>query len=44
MFDELNEVGIAVVVCNSQGEIMVALSEKIPKPSSVIMLESLAAR
>lgn len=44
IFDELNEASIAVAARNSQGEIMVALSEKITKPSLVIMLESLAAR
>ncbi|KAK9999768.1 hypothetical protein SO802_019371 [Lithocarpus litseifolius] len=44
MFDELNEAGIGVVVRNSQGEIMAALSKKIPKPSSVVVLETLAAR
>lgn len=44
IFDELNEASIAVAAWNSQGEIMVALSEKITKPSLVIMLESLAAR
>jgi len=27
-----------------QGEIMVALSEKIPMPSSIVLLETLAAR
>lgn len=35
---------IGVVVRNSQGEIMAALSEKIPMPSSVVLLETLAAR
>ena len=44
MFDELNEAGIGVVVRNPQGEIMTTLSKKIPKPSSIVMLESLAAR
>ena len=44
MFDELNEAGIGVVVRNPQGEIMTTLSKKIRKPSSIVMLESLAAR
>ena len=47
LFNDLNEVGIRVAVRNSQVEIMVALwllSEKIPKPSSVVMLELLVAR
>lgn len=44
MFDELNEAGIGVVVRNPQGEIIAAPSEKMPKPSSVVLLESLAAR
>ena len=44
MFDELNEAGIGVVVRNPQGEIIAAPSEKMPKPSSVVVLESLAAR
>ena len=44
MFDELNEAGIGVVVRNPRGEIMTTLSKKIPKPSSIVMLESLAAR
>lgn len=33
-----------MVVCNSQGDIMAVLSEQIPMPSSVLMLETLAAR
>ena len=44
MFDELNEVGIGVVVRNPQREIMAALYEKIPKPSSIVVLETLAVR
>nr|POF07365.1 hypothetical protein CFP56_68191 [Quercus suber] len=44
MFDELNEDGIGVVVRNPQEEIIAALSGKMPKPSSVDVLESLAAR
>ena len=44
MFDELNKVDIGVVVKNPQGEIMVALFEKIPKPSSIVVLKTLATR
>lgn len=44
VFDDLNSAGIGVVVRNSQGDIMAALSEQIPMPSSVLMLETLAAR
>ena len=44
MFDELNEASIGVVVKNPQGKIMAALFEKIPKPSLVVVLETLATR
>ena len=44
MFNESNEAGIGVVIRNCKGEIMVALSEKIQKPQSVVALEMLAAR
>ena len=44
MFDELNEAGIGVVVRNPQREIIAAPFEKMPKPSSVVVLESLSAR
>ena len=44
MFNESCEVGIGVVIRNCKGEIMVALSEKIQKPQSVVALEMLAAR
>lgn len=44
MFDELNKAGIGVVVRNPKGEIMAALSENIPQPSTVVVLEILASR
>ncbi|KAK9998084.1 hypothetical protein SO802_017687 [Lithocarpus litseifolius] len=44
MFNELSEAGIGVVIRNCKGEIMVALSEKIQKPQSVVVLKMLAAR
>lgn len=44
VFEDLNAAGIHVVVCNSLGEIMVALSEIIPMRSSVFALDALATR
>ncbi|KAK9989949.1 hypothetical protein SO802_030188 [Lithocarpus litseifolius] len=44
MFDESDEVGLGVVVRNSEGQVLVALSEKIKKPPLVVALELLAAR
>lgn len=44
IFDDLSAAGMGVVVRNSQGEILAALSGKIPIPSSVLMVETLAAR
>ena len=44
MFDESDEAGLGVVIQNSKGQVMVALSEKIKKPPSVMALELLAAR
>ena len=44
MFDESDEAGLGVVIRNSKGQVMVALSEKIKKPPSVMALELLAAR
>ena len=32
IFEENNIAGIGIIVRNSRGEVMVALSEKIPKP------------
>ena len=44
MFDESDEAGLGVVIRNSEGQVMVALFEKIIKPPSVMALELLAAR
>ena len=44
VFESSNEVKIGVMIRNSNSEIIAALSEKIPLPSSVVILESLAAR
>ena len=41
IFQESNEAGTGVVIRNFTGEVMAALSEKIAKPSSVSILESL---
>ena len=38
-FEDLGEAGIGVVIRNSLGEVMASLSEKIPKPSSMITLK-----
>ena len=44
IFENEGEAGIAVVIQNSYGEVMAFLSERIPMPSSVTVLEMLAAR
>ena len=44
VFKDSNEVGLGVVIRYDKGEVMAALAEKIPLPSSVELLESLAAR
>ena len=44
VFEDLDAAGIGVVVHNSCGEVMAALSEIIPKPAYVAALETLAAR
>ena len=44
VFEDLGAVGIGVVVCNSSGEVLAALSEIIPLPSSIVALETIAAR
>lgn len=36
--------GIGVVVRNSQGEVLTALSEIIPLPYSLVLVETLSAR
>ena len=44
VFEDLGEAGIGVVVSNATGEVIAALSEKIPYPDSVDLVEVLAAR
>ena len=44
MLGEVDEAGIGMVICNSLGEVMTALSEKIQKPPSMEILELLAVR
>lgn len=44
IFEDLDAAGIGVVVRNSRGEIMGFLSDIIPMPSSIVVLESLATR
>ena len=44
MFEENDNAEIGIIVRNSRGKVMAALSEKIPKPSLVEMLEMLATR
>lgn len=43
IFEELDAAGIGVVVHNSSGELLGALSEIIPLPSSILALEIIAA-
>lgn len=44
MFTNIGEAGLGVVIRNHAGEIIAALSEKIPQPPSITCLELLAAR
>ena len=44
IFEELDAAGVGVVVRNSSGELLAALSEIIPLPSSILALETIAAR
>ena len=44
IFEDLNAVGISVVVRNYLGEVVVALSEIIPISSSMVTLKTIAAR
>lgn len=44
MFHDTGEAGLGIVIQNHEGEVMVALSEEIPQPSLVTLLELLAAR
>ena len=43
IFEELDAAGVGVFVCNSSGELLAALSEIIPLPSSILALETIAA-
>lgn len=44
MFGESDEAGLGVVIRNSKGEVMAALSKKIMKPPAMETVELLAAR
>ena len=44
MFNESDDAGIGVVILNSAGKVMAALSEKTQEPPSVMWSELLAAR
>ncbi|KAL0011696.1 hypothetical protein SO802_006804 [Lithocarpus litseifolius] len=44
MFEDINAVGIGVVAQNDRGEVFAAMTERIPIPDSVLVLETLAAR
>ena len=44
MFEDSQEASIGAVVRNSHGEVLMPLAKKIPKPSLVFLLETLASR
>ena len=44
VFEDLGSVGTGAVVSDSSGEVLAALSESIPLPSSIVALETIAAR
>ena len=44
IFEEYDEAGFGVVIRNSHNIVVVALSERILKPSTMVILEMLAAR
>ena len=44
VFEDLGVVGTGAVVRDSSGEVLAALSESIPLPSSIVALETIAAR
>ena len=44
IFEDLGAAGIGAVVRNSSGEVLAAQSEIIPLPSSIVALETIAAR
>ncbi|KAL0001655.1 hypothetical protein SO802_015436 [Lithocarpus litseifolius] len=43
-FSDTREAGISVVIRNSKSEVMASLTGKIINPSSIVLLELLAAR
>ena len=44
VFEDLEEARIGVIGRNDRGEVLAALSEKIPYPGSVVLVEVQAAR
>ena len=44
VFADTNEAGIGVVIRDSRGQVLASLSERIPNPSSVAVLELLATK
>lgn len=44
VFVDSGEAGIGVVIRDSRGQVLASLSKRIPNPSSVAVLELLAAR
>ena len=44
MFEDINAVGIGIVVWNDRGEVLAALAERIPKPETVLVLKTLVER
>lgn len=44
LFENIGCAGIGVAIQNSEGEIIAALSQRIPLPFSVEMAEAMAAR
>lgn len=44
VFEELGAASIGVVIRNSLGEVLAAMSEIIPLPSSIVALETMATR
>lgn len=44
VFEHANEASIGVVIYKNKGEVLAAVSKKISMPSSVVMMEMLAAK
>ena len=44
VFEEEQAGGIGVLICSNEGRLLAALSKKIPMPTSVEILEMMAAR